>query len=147
MAGFLAFLPLIGQVLDRVLPDPTAAADAKLKLLQLADSADARELDAVTKLALGQLDINKEEAKSQSLFVAGWRPAIGWVCATALFCYYVPYILVATVLWAWQVYETGILLPRPDLGIADLIGLVMTLLGMAAFRTKERLSGVVPQQK
>lgn len=145
--SWLPFIPLIDTILDRILPDPKASADAKLKLMELADSADARELDSATKLALAQIGVNAEEAKSQNIFVAGWRPFIGWVCGVSIFCYYVPYVLVATVMWAIRVWQDGFLYPRPDLGITDLIGLVGVLLGMATLRTKERLEGVVPKQK
>lgn len=144
--SFLAFIPLIGQVLDRVLPDPKAASEAKMRVLEMANETDQKELDGTIQLALGQLKINEAEAASPNLFVSGWRPFIGWVCGVALFCYYVPYTLVATILWAVEVWNTGFLQPRPDLGIADLIGLVMTLLGMATLRTKERLEGKVPPQ-
>jgi hypothetical protein len=145
--SFLPFIPLIDRVLERILPDPKAAAEAKMKVIEMADSADARELDATVKLALGQLSINAAEAASGSRFVGGWRPAIGWVCAISLLCYYVPYVLVATVLWAMQCWNDGFLYPRPDLGIADLIGLVMSMLGMATLRTKERLSDKIPPGK
>lgn len=103
---------------------------------------DLREKEIDQKIDLAQIDLNKTEAATGSLFIAGWRPAIGWTCAIALFCYYVPYVLAATVLWVWQVIQTGQLLSRPDLGIADLIGLVMAMLGMSTLRTAEKVKGV-----
>lgn len=71
----------------------------------------------------------------------GWRPAIGWSCAAALFTYYVPYSLIATGVWAYQCIHTGALVSRPDLGIADLMSLVFAMLGIAGMRTAEKLSG------
>lgn len=99
-----------------------------------------REIDQQTDLA--QIDLNKTEAATGSLFIGGWRPAIGWTCAISLFCYYVPYVLAATILWVVQVIKTGNLVQRPDLGIADLIGLVLAMLGMSTLRTAERIKGV-----
>ena len=72
-----ALLPILGGVIDKVLPDKAAADKAKLEMqLKLLDAANAG--------ALAQLEVNKVEAAHQSTFVAGWRPAIGWVCAAAL---------------------------------------------------------------
>ncbi len=101
---------------------------------------EGRKLDQAIDLA--QIDVNKTEAQHASMFVAGWRPAIGWTCAAALFCYYVPYVLAATILWIWQVIQTGQLVTRPDLGIADLIGLVLAMLGMSGLRSAEKMRGV-----
>ena len=99
-----------------------------------------KELDQ--RIDLAQLEVNKAEAATGSLFNAGWRPAIGWTCALSIFCYYVPYILAATFLWVVQVVHTGTLLPRPDLGIADLLGLVFSMLGMSGLRTAEKMRGI-----
>jgi len=101
-----------------------------------------REKELDQRLDLAQIDLNKTEASTGSLFIAGWRPAIGWTCAIALFCYYVPYVLAATVLWVAQVVQTGQLVTRPDLGIADLLGLVFAMLGMSTLRTAEKVKGV-----
>src|SRR4051812_35840191 len=75
--AFLAFPPIIGQIIDRILPDPTKAAEAKLELAKLEMSGDLQTI-------LAQLEINKVEAASTSIFVAGWRPFIGWVCGSSL---------------------------------------------------------------
>ena len=108
---------------------------------------EKRELDLREKaldqaVDLAQIEVNKAEAASGSLFNGGWRPAIGWTCALGLFCYYVPYILAATVLWVITVVKTGQLIPRPDLGIDDLLGLVLSMLGMSTLRTAERFKGI-----
>lgn len=101
-----------------------------------------REKELDQKNDLAQIDLNKTEAATGSLFIGGWRPAIGWTCAIALFCYYVPYVLAATVLWVVQVIQTGQLVQRPDLGIADLLGLVFAMLGMSTLRSAEKMKGV-----
>jgi hypothetical protein len=132
MSGLLgvgAIIESVGKVADELF-----TSDKEREELRLQE----KEIDQRNDLA--QIDLNKTEAATGSLFIGGWRPAIGWTCATALFCYYVPYVLVATGLWAWQVIQKGELIARPDLGIADLIGLVLSMLGMSALRTKEKLS-------
>jgi hypothetical protein len=70
----------IGQAVRQVLPNPEAQRDFDLKIMELAAKAEEQE----TQLALGQIDINKIEAGSANLFVAGWRPFIGWTGGVAL---------------------------------------------------------------
>ena len=73
-------LPLLGiaeKVIDRVIPDKAAAEKAKLEIAREIQSQDFQ-------LALEQIKVNTEEAKSTNWFVAGWRPACGWIGALAL---------------------------------------------------------------
>ena len=94
-----AFMPLVeigARLIDKVLPDPAAKAQAQLDLMKLAQSGELAQLDADLKLALGQLEVNKAEAESGSLLVGGWRPAVGWICASGLF-----YQLMMAPLFGW----------------------------------------------
>jgi hypothetical protein len=142
----LALAPIVGglikDVFDRIIPDKAKAAELAAQATAQLTQERLEQLHADLSLALGQIEINKVEAANPRLFVSGWRPAIGWTCAVALFCYYVPYTIVATALWAIQVYHTGSLVPRPDLGVADLLGLCATMLGTATLRTAEKFKGV-----
>jgi hypothetical protein len=58
--------------------------------MRMAQAGELAQLDADLKLATGQIEINKVEAASQSLFVAGWRPAIGWVCGATFAFKFIP---------------------------------------------------------
>ena len=102
-------------------------------------------------IRLGQIRINEAEAKSGSLFVAGWRPAIGWVAAVSLALMYIPKAVVMTYVWTRQCLHVmdgspdimGMQIPPfPELGAMDIIGLVMSLLGIAGMRTYEKYKGV-----
>lgn len=128
----------VGKVADSLFTSDEEREKAALENRKF--DIEERRLDQTIDLA--QIEVNKTEAASGSLFNGGWRPAIGWTCAVSLFCYYVPYVLAATVLWAIQVIQTGQLVNRPDLGIADLLGLVAALLGMSTLRTVDKLKGV-----
>lgn len=127
--GIGSIIESVGKVADDLITSDQEREELRLK---------EKEIDQRTDLA--QIDLNKTEAGHTRIFVAGWRPFIGWVCGISLFCYYVPYVLTATALWANTVIQKGELVTRPDLGIADLIGLVLSMLGMSALRTKEKLS-------
>jgi hypothetical protein len=109
-----------------------------------------KELDQKGDLA--QIDVNKTEAQSAMLFVAGWRPAVGWIGALSLGVAYIPKALVLTGLWTYQAlvityaWKAGTpppgLPPFPDLGIMDVIGLLGSMLGMGYMRHREKLAGV-----
>jgi len=127
--------PIIAQIFDRVIPDKAAAEKAKTEL-------EAQLAGADIQGQLAQIDVNKVEAAHPSTFVAGWRPFIGWVCGAALACYYIPMFIVGMGLWVWACIQAGALVPRPELGIADILGLVGCLLGVSIPRTIEKIKGV-----
>ena len=125
-----AALDLGGKLIDHFFPDPAQAADAKLKLLALQQSGDLTTMTA-------QTDINKAEATNSSVFVSGWRPAIGWVCALALAYQYLFRPLAGTVAGV-----LGVTIP-PLPGLDDnLWQLIMGMLGMGGLRTFEKIQGV-----
>ena len=65
--SFLSFIPLIGKVIDRIIPDPTAASAAKIKLYELSQAGDLEELEQAGKIITA-------EANSEHFIVAAWRP-------------------------------------------------------------------------
>ena len=138
-----AVLNIGSQLIERFFPDPAAAAAAKLKLLELQQNGD---LAAMT----GQLEINKVEASSGSMFVAGWRPFVGWVCGMSLALAYMPKALFLSCFWGYQAYMTikigKMELPVfPDLGVTDLIGLLCAMLGIGGLRTYEKVKDVATE--
>ena len=142
----IAAIPVVGglikDIVDRAFPDKTEAARINAQLQANMTQERLAQLQADLQLALGQQDINKVEAANPSIFVSGWRPAIGWSCAVAIFTYYVPYAIATTGMWVYQCIHTSTLVARPDFGITDLLGLVGTLLGLAGMRTAEKFKGV-----
>lgn len=126
-----ALLDIGGKVIDRLWPDPIQAANAKLELIKLQQSG---ELAAMA----GQMDINKVEAGSTSLFVSGWRPFIGWACGSAC-------------VWNWLGLKVALFVaayighPIVNLAPADLGEMMPVLLGMlgiGGLRTIEKINGV-----
>lgn len=86
----------------------------------------------------GQIAINKIEAAHKSLFVAGWRPAIGWICAIA-----VGYSFVLHPILEWILILSGIPVDTmPKLEAGQLMNLVLAMLGMAGLRTYEKEKGI-----
>jgi len=125
-----AVLDIGGKLIDRMWPDPAQAATAKLELIKLQQSGDLAQMT-------GQLEINKIEAANANMFVSGWRPAIGWVCALALLYQYLVRPLAVAVFAA-----VGHPLPvMPGLD-ENLWQLMMAMLGMGGLRTFEKVQGV-----
>ena len=125
-----AAMDIGGKLIDRLWPDPAQGAAAKLELIKLQQSGDLAQMT-------GQLEINKVEAASNSTFVSGWRPAIGWVCALALLYQYLVRPLAVAMFAA-----VGHPLPvMPGLD-ENLWQLMMAMLGMGGLRTFEKVQGV-----
>jgi hypothetical protein len=121
--SILAALPFVGKILDKVIPDKNARAEAQ-ELLEAADQKG--ELD----LLKGQLEVNKVEAAHKSLFVAGWRPFIGWVCGIGLLYN----ILLSPFLDIW--------VEMPVVDPALLYPVLLGMLGLSTNRMVEKVKGV-----
>lgn len=131
-----ALIPVIGTVLEKVLPDPQASADAKIRLMELAQKGELAVLDAETKLALGQLEVNKVEAGTD-MFRGGWRPATGWACVFGLV-----YQFLIQPLLPWLVAVCGgSVPPLPPIDNETLMVLLTGMLGLGGLRTFERIKG------
>lgn len=90
------------------------------------------------QIALAQIEVNKAEAASGSLFKGGWRPAIGWVCASA-FAYH--FLLQPIILFA--IVATGAEVPSlPQFDMTSLMTVMMGMLGLGGLRTYEKHKGI-----
>ena len=136
MSGLLALIPLIGDVLDKVLPDAQASANAKLELMRIAQAGELAQLNADTSLALGQIETNKAEAASGKAG-ALWRPGAGWVCVAGM-----GYTFLAQPLLAWLSAIQGWPVP-PIINTDTLLFLVTGMLGLGGYRSIERIKGKV----
>jgi hypothetical protein len=107
--------------------DAAAAAELAVKAQQI--QAD---------VLLAQAKINEAEARSASVFVAGWRPALGWICATGIGIEFI-----VRPLADWIAALCGTTVATPTLDVGQLIALVVSMLGIAAYRTVEKANGTV----
>jgi hypothetical protein len=125
---------LIGPVtglLDKFIEDK----DQKAKLAhQVATMAQTH----AQELAKGQLEINKAEAQHRSIFVAGWRPFLGWCLSFAMAWHFVLAPMTLFICSAFEIYV-------PDLPVFDMDSLMTVLLGMlglGGLRTVEKVKGL-----
>lgn len=117
------------KVIDKFIPDPAAKAKAEEAL-----RSDLAGWDK------GQMEVNKAEAENGSLFIGGWRPAIGWACASAL---WFQYCIMPIAMWLAEIM--GHPLPKPPTLDKILWELMFGMLGMGGLRTYEKLKGVAKQ--
>lgn len=129
-----AFIPIIGSILDKVMPDKQASEEAKLKLADLAQKGSLAELDAMVALTKAQTDTNIAEANSGDKFRGGWRPAIGYVCAASLAYNYIGY---PALLWASAIWWPGQSIP-PSPVDDHMWELIMGMLGLGFARSWEK---------
>jgi len=122
---------LADDVVKRVWPDATELE--KAKLVQA-----TQEMQNQYQLILGQLEINKVEAASTSLFVSGWRPAVGWVCVAGM-AYVAILEPLARFLAVVGFAYVGVF-PVIDTTITSQI--LFGILGLGAARTVEKIKGV-----
>lgn len=95
-------------------------------------------LAAMTSLVQGQLEINKQEAQHASIFVAGWRPGIGWICGIALGWNFIIQPIVS-----WGAFVYGVDLDgMPTLDTNELTTILLGMLGLGGLRTYEKRLGV-----
>lgn len=114
---------VVGSVIDRIWPNKT--------------EQEKQEMQAAMLVVQGQLDVNKAEASSSSVFVAGWRPFIGWVCGGAC-------------AWNWiglpiakaGLALAGVTLELSPADLTEMLPVLMGMLGLGALRTFEKTKGV-----
>ena len=123
-------VPLVGDVLDRFFPDKEKAAQAKREI-------ESQLTDHLAKIDLAQLQVNKEEAKSRNVFIAGWRPFVGWTCGLALCWTYILQPIAQFVL-----AQTGNLIDLPALDMSTMMPVLLGMLGLSGMRSFEKLKQV-----
>ena len=125
-----SILPMIGTVLDRVIPDKEASAKAIRDI-------EATLIENSAQINLAQLEINKVEAGHKSIWVSGWRPSIGWCCSLGIFWAYI-----GRPVADYAVVMSGSDIILPEIPTDALMELTFAMLGMAGLRTFEKLKNI-----
>jgi hypothetical protein len=124
ITGIGALASVAGGIIDKFFPDKTAEEKAKFAA-------------ALTELQ-GQLDINKAEAASNSLFVAGWRPFVGWVCGSG---FAIQFVIGPLCQWG-STLITGKPVVFPPLDLGTMMPLLLGMLGLGGMRSWDKAQGV-----
>lgn len=134
MAAWLALVPAISSLIDKLIPDKQAAAQAKIDLLKEENAHALEEMRLALQADTNQTDINKVEAANTSIFVSGWRPFIGWVCGVAF-----GYHFIIQPLLAFSIANTGGDVKLPQFDMDALFTVLMGMLGLGSLRTIEKI--------
>ena len=126
---FIAPVLEIGKaILERVFPDPVQKAKAEMEMMVLLQTQDLQKV-------IGQLEINAKEAASSSIFVAGWRPFIGWCCGAGFL-----WATIGQPVFAWVATARGWPSP-PAIDTEVLMYVLGGMLGLGTLRSVEKIKG------
>ncbi len=130
----LALIDPISRIIDKIIPDPEAAARAKIEMLKTENQQMLQELQLALQADQMQADINQTEAASENVFVSGWRPFIGWICGCAFAYHYVlqPF-------FAFFLASVGHPVSLPDFEMGELTTVLLGMLGLGSLRTVEKV--------
>lgn len=120
-------IPAVTSLLDKFIPD----ADERQKL---AHEIATMSQKMAHESAMIQVEVNKEEAKHRSSFVAGWRPFIGWTCGLALAYHFILQPILSLIL-----VISGITVDLPEFDMSSLMTVLMGMLGLGGLRTYEKV--------
>ena len=137
ITGLGALFDFGGKLIDKLFPDPAQKAQATLELTRLQQTGELAKLAAETDLAKGQLAIDQQEAASNSLFVSGWRPAVGWLCGVGLA--YATVIDPVSRFIAQVIFHYQGAFPVIDTMLT--MQILMGMLGLAGMRSYDKKSG------
>ena len=128
---------LVGSVsalLSRVIPDKSERDKLAHEIATLAEKQSHDQI-------MAQLEVNKQEAAHKSLYVAGWRPFIGWSCGIAMAFNFIGLPLIGTLS---VLYDTPLELPPLDLEI--MMPVLLGMLGLGGMRSYEKRTGVAREK-
>ena len=127
-----AILNISGTIIDRLIPDKTQAAAAKAELLEMQLKG---ELDA----QIAQAQIDTAEASNQNIFVAGWRPFVGWACGAAfVYAFIVQPTAQAVAVFRHSSFDVSKL---PQLNLDQMLPVLLGMLGLGAMRSFDKTQG------
>jgi phenylpyruvate tautomerase PptA (4-oxalocrotonate tautomerase family) len=131
-------LDLLGKLVDPVSDILGKVVEDKDQKARLAHEIATMAERHAQELARGQIEINKEEAKSRNIFIAGWRPFVGWTCGLALFWHFLglPVTLFVT---GWFNLQHP---PLPEFDMQSLMTVLLGMLGLGGMRTFEKFKGI-----
>jgi hypothetical protein len=116
-------------LMERWFPDPAKKAEAEAQFMLMMQEQDFKKV-------LGQLEVNAAEAASPHLFVAGWRPAVGWCCALGFL-----WATIGQPMVSWIALARGWPAP-PAIDTEVLLYVLGGMLGLGTLRSFEKTKGV-----
>jgi hypothetical protein len=125
------------SLIEKIWPDPVKQSEENRKLEELHQKGNLATLNAEVQLLIGQININIVEAGHKSIFVAGWRPFVGWVCGFGLL-----YASVVEPIMRFIAKLSDYTGTFPVLDTTITMQVLLGMLGLGLMRTKEKEKGV-----
>tara|TARA_R100000687_G_scaffold12495_1_gene9941 strand:- start:239 stop:646 length:408 start_codon:yes stop_codon:yes gene_type:complete len=125
-----SLLPVVGEVLDRFFPN-------KEEKERAAREIEAKLTEHLAKIDIAQIEVNKAEGQHRSIFVAGWRPFVGWTCGMAL-----AYTYVLQPILVFGLAHFGYWVDLPPLDMSTMMPVLLGMLGLGGLRSFEKYKGV-----
>lgn len=132
-----SLLKIGSTVLDRIIPDVAAREKAKAEFQLQVLQQETELVKTFAQLDQSQIEVNKAEAQSSSLFVSGWRPFIGWVCGSAFAWVYIGQPVLVFFLTA-----AGHPVTLPHIEFGEMSSVLLGMLGLGGMRSYEKVKGV-----
>ena len=130
LSGLSALIGPISALLDKVIPDKDLREKLSHDIATMAEKHTQQQV-------MAQIEVNKVEAAHRNMFVAGWRPAIGWICALGMAG---NFLIIPFVNMGLELAGTDVLIPMIQL--AEMMPVLMGMLGLGAMRSFEEAKGV-----
>lgn len=132
-------IPFIGPLVDKLvglIPDPAAREKAKLEALTQLQQQQDEMVKAFLASDQAQDAVNAEEAKSANMFIAGWRPFLGWTCGASF-----AWVFVVQPIALFVLNAIGHPIALPTLDLSQMSTVLMGMLGLSGMRTYEKIQG------
>lgn len=140
--GWLSVVPVIGSLLDKLIPDKDAREKVEARLKEISLSGEL-ERD------IAQIRANMMEGSHHSIFVAGWRPWIGWICGTSILLGAIVKIFLPALIVVISAFTDGdtsrlqaLLDGLKTVDVSFFYPIVLGMLGLGGMRSYEKRHGV-----
>ncbi len=128
---------IVGALIQPVTGLISEFIEDKDKAARLAFEVSTLAANQAHAETLAQIEVNKTEAATGNMFIAGWRPGMGWTCGSAYFLAYVGLPMLSFVAALF-----GHTITPPAISFAELSPVLFGMLGLGAFRSLEKVKGV-----
>jgi len=130
LSALSALIGPVSNILDKVIPDKDLRERLSHEIATMAEKHAQAQV-------MAQIEVNKIEAASSSVFVSGWRPAIGWICAMGMAG---NFLIIPFANMALELSKTGVTIPM--IALSEMMPVLMGMLGLGAMRTVEKVKAV-----
>lgn len=142
LTGLGEAFDFLSKAADKIWPDKTEAEKAKAAMMQAQLQGQLQEVQDMWDNAKQQAVVNAAEAANSNIFVAGWRPFVGWCCGGAFAYAFIvqPFLIFGCTVFHWPLDTKQL----PVLDLTTMLPVLLGMLGLGGLRTAEKIKGAAP---